>query len=335
MAEIVAETQSSKGTASAEKEPKIGTEAEQPSPPFITVEGVPNFRGLGGYASHLQGSAERANGLSQKPRIIRPGYLFRCAQLSRITPAGVSALTSTLNIHTVYDLRSFKELRLMEARYPDQALEVPGVTRHHIPIYKDEDYSPISMAKKYEVTSESSSDGKGYLKAYEDIARQAAETSSYRKIMLHLLERPDEPVAVHCTVGKDRTGVFAALILKLCGVNNEEIMWDYALTTGGLGSWREHLIKRLMDGAGNEFRNAGEKADDKKPPTRAEAEKIIGSHAEHMQGFLDDIVDKKFGGVRKYFKDFCGFKDEELDAIVSNLLVEGDAYVPPEAYQQT
>lgn len=38
------------------------------------------------------------------------------------------------------------------------------------------------------------------------------------------------PVAFYCTAGKDRTGVLAAVILKLCGAEGEEIVNDYAIS---------------------------------------------------------------------------------------------------------
>lgn len=316
--------------ASTKPTSAIDANSELPSPPFIQVEGVPNFRDLGGYPC--------IPGTSNTPHSIRRGHVFRSAQFSRISPTGTSTMTSTLNIHTLYDFRSRKEIDLMHARYPDLPLDIPGVTRHAVPIYKDEDYTPISMAEKYALSPTSGqSRSAGFVKAYEDITRQAARSGSFRIILLHLLAHPERPLVFHCTVGKDRTGVFAALLLALCGVPAGVIVWDYALTTAGLGSWREHLIKRLMSGAGGELAAgsaSGENGEEKRAPTRQEAEQIIGSHAEDMRAFLDEVVEAKFGSARAYFKEFCGFDDGQLDAIVNTLVVEGEAYVPPDGWDR-
>ena len=43
------------------------------------------------------------------------------------------------------------------------------------------------------------------------------------------------PILFHCTAGKDRTGVAAALILKALGVSREDIVEDYLLTNAGAG----------------------------------------------------------------------------------------------------
>ena len=333
MADFTAATQPNNAAASSSTKSQVAT----PTPPFIAVEGVPNIRDLGGYPTsppkEQSGHASEAS-----TRSIRADYLFRCAQPSRITSTGIATLTSKLNVRSIYDLRSSKEIRLMATRYPDLPLDIPGVTRHHVPIYKDEDYTPISMARKYnlassdsEIKSQAKPSRDGFVQAYDDILQQAATSGSFRAIMLHLLERPDEPLAFHCTVGKDRTGVFAAMVLKLCGVHDEAIIWDYALTTQGLGSWRDHLIKRIMDGAGGEYvETKGEDgAEKKRAPTREEAEKIVGSHAEDMQAFLTQVLEPKYGSAGNYFKEMCGFSDRELEKIVSHLVVNKAGYLPP------
>jgi protein-tyrosine phosphatase len=42
------------------------------------------------------------------------------------------------------------------------------------------------------------------------------------------------PAVFHCTAGKDRTGVLAALVLALLGVDDETILGDYALTADAM-----------------------------------------------------------------------------------------------------
>ena len=48
-----------------------------------------------------------------------------------------------------------------------------------------------------------------------------------------------------------------------------------------------------------------------------------------MTVFLNEVLDGEFGGVRQYFKDYCGFTDEDLDKIRANLVVEGGEVVCP------
>jgi protein tyrosine/serine phosphatase len=74
-----------------------------------------------------------------------------------------------------------------------------------------------------------------------------AAPGSYRTILLHLANEPEKPLIVHCTAGKDRTGVLCALILSLCGVDDETVASEYELTEVGLSQeWKERIVEHLM-----------------------------------------------------------------------------------------
>jgi protein-tyrosine phosphatase len=45
-----------------------------------------------------------------------------------------------------------------------------------------------------------------------------------------MAERCDRPILFHCSAGKDRTGIVAALVLHLLGVPDDVIVADYALS---------------------------------------------------------------------------------------------------------
>jgi len=86
----------------------------------------------------------------------------------------------------------------------------------------------------------------GFTRAYSDILKRAPP--SYRTILLHLANEPEKPLIVHCTAGKDRTGVLCALVLSLCGVDDKVVAQEYSLTDVGLSQqWKESVIEHLMD----------------------------------------------------------------------------------------
>lgn len=79
-----------------------------------------------------------------------------------------------------------------------------------------------------------------------------AEARPYCQILEHLASdaSPPAPILVHCTAGKDRTGVICALVLSLCGVKDEVVAHEYSLTNLGFRSKREETIQRLLKSHG-------------------------------------------------------------------------------------
>lgn len=203
-----------------------------PSPPFVFVEGVHNFRSIGGYST------------SNPASTIRQNIVFRSAEPSKVTPAGVETLRAH-NVKTVFDLRSAPEIEKMKAITP--IIDISGVERVFAPVYRDKDYSPETIAIRYkDYTSEDGSEG--FRRAYTDILEAGA--NAYQMIFLHLRDKKDEACLIHCTAGKDRTGVVVALILQLVGVEDSVIAREYALTELGLAAWKEvmleHLVKEVL-----------------------------------------------------------------------------------------
>lgn len=57
---------------------------------------------------------------------------------------------------------------------------------------------------------------------------------------------PDNyPIHIHCTQGKDRTGLIACFLLSIAGAPEEIIVKDYAKTQAGLQPIRTEMIKEL------------------------------------------------------------------------------------------
>jgi protein tyrosine/serine phosphatase len=80
------------------------------------------------------------------------------------------------------------------------------------------------------------------LDAMQTTYRDFVKVDSHRfaELFDHLLEKSD-PLLFHCTAGKDRTGLAAALVLSALGVSEADIWKDYLLTN--------QLYKRNSTGA--------------------------------------------------------------------------------------
>ena len=110
---------------------------EPPSPPFVTVAGIPNFRDLGGYP--ISSSAKH----SVKRKIV-----YRCGEPSKVTKDGI-AIMQQLGITHIYDLRSNNEIERNKAAGRGGVVEWDGCERVFAPVFLDEDYSPESLALRF------------------------------------------------------------------------------------------------------------------------------------------------------------------------------------------
>ena len=117
----------------------------------------------------------------------------------------------------------------------------------------------------------------------------------------------DQPVLVHCTVGKDRTGVTIALLLAAAGVDEDAVVSDYART--------ETLLPRE--------RNARVVAHLRRmhPEARHLEDLATRSPAPVMRGVLED-VSARFGSAADYLRA-GGMADDELRAL-RDVLIDRD-----------
>jgi protein tyrosine/serine phosphatase len=142
--------------------------------------------------------------------------------------------------------------------------------------------------------------------AYKTILMQGRK--AYSVVIRHILAHPPPSNAfiVHCTAGKDRTGVLCALLLSLCGVDDEIVAEEYSLTELGLGTWTENLVQAVINLTG-----ASEEG----------ARNMVGAKSESMFGALK-MIKNEFGGAAAYFRDQCGLSEDEVKQIQQYLIVE-------------
>jgi protein-tyrosine phosphatase len=164
---------------------------------FISFERCFNFRDLGGYAG-LDG------------RAVRWRRLFRSMTPQYMSPADAIAV-DRLNLGLVIDFRGQRYER--SGPLPAQgglrvALSPPFVQRTE------------SEAERYRVL------------APEEALPRLLQTYGpyFAAALTAIAKRPEASALFHCRLGKDRTGVFAALLLKLLGVSDEDTVQDYLLT---------------------------------------------------------------------------------------------------------
>lgn len=177
---------------------------------------VHNIRDLGGYRTK--------NG-----RSIAWRRLFRSGELLHTTNDEVSLLRDKTGLGAVLDLRSD-----MEIKQEKVALISGGGIRYHNVPFITGGGSPGSDGDLFERFTNM---GEFYLLLLND--KQFG--SRVVKALEIIAGAREYPVLFHCTVGKDRTGVLAAMVLGLLGVSDEDIIEDYHLTTSAMPAFLERM----------------------------------------------------------------------------------------------
>ncbi|HKT55250.1 MAG TPA: tyrosine-protein phosphatase [Microbacterium sp.] len=162
--------------------------------------------------------------------VVAGGVLYRSDALAAVTDAGAATIAHSL-IGTVVDFRADAEREQAPDRLPE-----------HVDVVR------FPML-----------DG-----AVRDSGRAERAVPSLAAVYAHLLDthgadfaavgrlvaRPADParpaVLVHCTAGKDRTGVAVALVLDAVGTARDAIVTDYLATAANLaGAWADGMRRRI------------------------------------------------------------------------------------------
>lgn len=77
------------------------------------------------------------------------------------------------------------------------------------------------------------------------------------KALLVFADPQNYPIEIHCTQGKDRTGLVSALIMAIAGVPHDVIVNDYAKTQKGLAPIYDEMLEEVRrNGLSEDFAQA-------------------------------------------------------------------------------
>ncbi|MCU1457939.1 MAG: protein tyrosine/serine phosphatase [Actinomycetia bacterium] len=229
------------------------------NPRRIELEGPANFRDLGGYPT--------ADG-----RHLRPGRVFRSDSVSHMSVADIAHVVDELGLLTVVDLRSPYEVET----FGHGPLGDAGVTVHHLPI--------VDEVRADRIERPADAPPPGTMTVDEVYLGMLDRYGTRFAGVLRIIANPaNQPVVFHCAAGKDRTGIVAALLLSVLGVDDGIVAADYALTEEHM----EDLIARhrARAEAANEFAEVGQT--------------YFRINAESMRAVLEALRDQ-YGSIEDY-----------------------------------
>jgi protein tyrosine/serine phosphatase len=184
----------------------------------LELAGCFNFRDLGGYQTSDGGR-------------IRWKQLYRADGLTQLSDQDCSVLTE-LGLATVIDLRTADEVDT-RGRFPVETVEV--------------DYHHLPLSDRIPGTEEIRDWGEPQfvVARYRELLSGGAPSIARA---IELLASPGSlPAVFHCSAGKDRTGVLAAVVLGCLGVPDGSIVEDYALSAIGTARLMESLRAEYAD----------------------------------------------------------------------------------------
>ena len=173
----------------------------------VPMQGASNFRDFGGY-------------FTSSGAQVRWGKLFRSGQLSQLEHSDLT-LVEGLGIGRICDFRREEEAERQPSRLP------ASVVVDEIPISPGSSVDFMEAIATHREDFDEPKIDQFMREINEDLAINHSER--YAAMFAALLES-EQGVMIHCSAGKDRTGLGAALILGALGVSIEIILQDYLLT---------------------------------------------------------------------------------------------------------
>ncbi|KAL7928614.1 protein-tyrosine phosphatase-like protein [Trichoderma chlorosporum] len=272
----------------------------------LQLQKIPNFRDVGKTVNQFLGE-----------RRIREGLFYRSGRLDDATAADRDLIRDELEIKTIVDLRTKTEVlkQIRKHRRNGEATEIPGVHYHGIKINgKSFERHLLSLLTWWDFFKvifffilRRRIDAVRVLSCQvmlpRGLVQLGLDTIDHCGSEIHqalsLYTSPQTlPSIIHCTQGKDRTGLICALVLMILDVPRAAIEHDYFLTDAELLPSRPQMLIEIHEiGLTDEW----------------------ASTAKNMISSIENHIEDKYGSLDSYL-DSIGFDQQQRAMIRETLL---------------
>jgi len=245
----------------------------------VVLQGAANFRDLGGY--------ETKDG-----KHVKWDEIYRSADISKLTDADLLVLQDRKITYDV-DLRGIRE----SAMAPDRLN--PGT--NYVLCSAGSNNLGAMMKGLYTAKGKKAGDSL-IMQFYTNTDSLALR---YKPFFDKLLDLPSgQSLVFHCTAGKDRTGIAAALLLYALGVPYDTIIKDYEATNYYRKGENEKAMAQMV-----KYTHADEEV----------AKAMMAAKKEYLDGTFDAIK-KQYGSIDNYLKTQIGLDDEKIALLKKKFL---------------
>jgi protein-tyrosine phosphatase len=230
----------------------------------VKLEGAINFRDIGGYTTW-------------DGKHVKWGKIYRAAALNKLTATDFNSLHK-LSLAVIADFRGPYEVKAAPDLVPD------GIQRISLPAGSENIGDSNYMKNMTRLQNRDS-----FLIAFYSDLTPFKER--YTAVFDALLQLPkDSSLVFHCSAGKDRTGIAAALVLSALGVQEETIMQDYLATNYYRRKENERAIPAMIKMYGL---------------SEATAKNMMAAREEYLQATFNSIK-ARYGSVNNYLEKEFG-----------------------------
>ena len=258
---------------------------------MVDFEGIVNARDLGGIRI---GSKK-----------VRPGLLLRTAHLHDASDRDIARLQEEFHLSRIFDFRSFPESELQ----PDR--QVPGAEYILLPTLDTSaekesgeaipDETWMDLSKHIVRLSFTQTFQKKARALYPSLILSEFSQLQYATFLNLILETRKGAVLWHCSQGKDRTGIGAALILSALGASRDTIVADFDRSNDIYRPLVEKLCADVEAAGGGET---------EKEVVRA----FMGVSVKNFCHGLD-VIEANWGTLTEYMEEQMGIYQEDLDCL--------------------
>ncbi len=222
--------------------------------------------------------------LTSDHRVTSASALVRSDNLTRLTLEGQNAVVKD-GVTVVIDLRFAQELEKQANPFAIR----DDMNYLHLPLMTTAQTEAMTVVRAANTTPEA------YRATLEGFG------SNIAAIVNAIAESPKGRVVLHCSAGKDRTGLTTALILSAIGVSNHDIAEDYALTDVFLQASYEQELSQITD-----------------LEERQKTAEDLKAKPEYMLETLY-FIEQHYGSTGAYLQS-CGVLPETLEKLKTRLL---------------
>ncbi len=223
---------------------------------------------------------------------MKKGMLFRGKGLSRITDTDKQMLINN-NIKVIVDLRTLEE------RLEEKDIDIPGINNINISMSSD-DINDENSGERMEYIMLQDLKVPDITIYYRQMVRRYKK-DAWTKIF-NILLTTDGAIYFHCTAGKDRTGVTAAIIQSALGLDKETIYNDYFLTNKSpISPGFQQYLNSIGPELGKMFLNH------------------FSARREYLDATFDEI-NKVYGSLDNFFVECCSLDENKLKQLKAKYL---------------